>query len=209
VEIDAKEQSANLVASVTGESNDDHGRVFEWLGEDKQGTPYHLHPLNLVWSVDGADHDLRVYRGVADRLAAEPQYWSDIIRDPNWRFTLVGCVCLLVSGQIAHFEDLCFRYEAGSMVVPQLAVTLGLLHAERATPFFHRVLSIPQFRRHPSKSVSADRALMKLGVGNRPEVNTEEWKDFEKDDAMVAERVLEKHWAFWAGLRDGRLPQGT
>lgn len=188
----------------TGESNEDHWRVFKWLGEDKQGTSYHLHPLNLVWSLDGVDHDLGVYRGAANQLAAEPRYWSAIIRDPNWRFTLVGCVCLLVSERTEYFEDLCFRFEAGSMVVPQLAVTLGLLHAAQATPFFHRVLSIPQFKKHPSKAVSAHMALIKLGVGQGPEVKAEEWNDFERDDAMIAKRVLEKHWAFWSGLREGR-----
>ena len=188
---------------MSGEEKNSHGRVFDWLGIDKQGTSYHLHPLNLVWSEDGVDHDLKVYKDVADRLAADPQYWASIIRDPNWRYTLVGCVCLLVTRQTGHFEDLCFRFEAGSMVEPQLAVTLGLLNPERAAPFFQRVLSTLELRRHPSKAMSADRALVKLGVRHQPEVVAEEWKGLEGDDAKAAQSVfaLAQHWEFWSERR--------
>ncbi len=93
---------------------DDRDRVFGWLGVDKQGTSYHLHPLNLVWNVDGVDHDLNVYKTIADRLAADPKYWAAIIREPNWRHTLVGCVCLLGTRRTEVFDDVCFRFEAGS-----------------------------------------------------------------------------------------------
>ena len=183
---------------MTSKQQNDYGRVFDWLGVDKKGTSYHLHPLNLVWSEDGVDHDLNVYKNVADHLAVDPMYWAAIIRDPNWRYTLVGCVCLLVTRSEGCFEDLGFRFEAGSMVVPQLAVTLGLLNPERAKPFFQRVLSTPELRKHPSKAISADRALVKLGVRQQPEVRAEEWRDFEKDDAHVAERVVDQQWNFWS-----------
>jgi hypothetical protein len=135
---------------------------------------------------------------VADRLAADPTYWASIIREPNWRYTLVGCVCLLVTRRPEFFEDLCFRFEAGSFIVPQLAVTLGLLNPERATLFFQRVLSTPELRRHPSKATSADRALVKLGVRQQPEVAVEEWNGLGRDDAKTAESVFEQHWSFWS-----------
>jgi hypothetical protein len=183
---------------VSSNEQKNFSRVFDWVGVDKQGTSYHLHPLNLVWSVDGVDHDLNVYKMVADRLAADPKYWASIIREPNWRHTLVGCVCLLVTRRNEFFEDLCFRFEAGSMVVPQLAVTLGLLNPARAKPFFQRVLSTPEIRGHPSKAISADRALVKLGVRQRPEVALGDWREFERDDANLAERVVEQHWTFWS-----------
>jgi hypothetical protein len=183
---------------VSSNEQDDRDRVFGWLGVDKQGTSYHLHPLNLGWSVYGVDHDLNVYKTVADRLAADPTYWASIIREPNWRYTLVGCVCLLVTRRPELFEDLCFRFEAGSFVVPQLAVTLGLLNPEGAIPFFQRVLSTPELRRHPSKATSADRALVKLGVRQQPEVAVEEWNGLARDDAKTAENVFEQHWKFWS-----------
>ena len=85
------------------------------------------------------------------------------------------------------------------MVVPQLAVTLGLLNPERATPFFQRVLSTPELRRHPSKAISADRTLMKLRVRQQPEVVVEEWQGLGADDAKAAQSVFERHWKFWSG----------
>jgi len=183
---------------VSSNEQDDRDRVFGWLGADKKGTPYHLHPLNLVWSAVGVEHDLNVYKKMAERLAADPAYWALIIREANWRHTLVGSVCLLVTRRTEFFDDLCFRFEAGSMVVPQLAVTLGLLNPERATPFFQRVLSTAELRQHSSKSVSADRALVKLGARQQSEVTVEEWNGVGRDDAMTAERVFEHHWRFWS-----------
>jgi hypothetical protein len=79
-----------------------------------------------------------------------------------------------------------------------LAVTLGLLNPERATLFFQRVLSTPELRRHPSKATSADRALVKLGVRQQPEVAVEEWNGLGRDDAKTAESVFEQHWSFWS-----------
>jgi hypothetical protein len=187
-----------LAAVVSDNEQNDFNRVFDWFGVDKQGTSYHLHPLNLGWSEDGVDHDLKVYKVVADRLAADLKYWASLIREPNWRHTLVGCVCLLVTRRAELFEDLCFRFEAGSFVVPQLAVTLGLLNPERAIPFFQRVLTTPELRRHPSKATAADRALVKLGVRQQPEVVVEEWNGLGRDDAKTAESVFEQHWSFWS-----------
>jgi hypothetical protein len=89
------------------------------------------------------------------------------------------------------------------MVVPQLAVTLGLLNPERAVPFFQRVLSTPSLRKHPSKALSADRALVNLHVRQQPEVDAEEWSKLELDDAKKSEHVLEQQWAFWSA-RFGR-----
>ena len=182
--------------ATTGQS--DHARVFDWLGVDKQGTPYHLHPLNLSWSLDGVDHDLNVYKRAADQLAADASYWAAIIRDANWRFTLVGCVCLLVKRQAGHFDDLSFRFEAGSLIVPQLAVTMDLLNPERAKPFFQRVLATPELRKHPSRAVSADLALVKLGVRQHPGVAVGGWDGLGKDDAMAAQSLVKQHWAFWS-----------
>jgi hypothetical protein len=71
---------------MAADDQDNHDRVFSWLGGDRQGTPYHLHPLNLVWSVDGVDHDLNVYRKTADLLAHDPKY----TRAETW-LAIRGC----------------------------------------------------------------------------------------------------------------------
>jgi hypothetical protein len=173
-------------------------RVFEWLGNDSKGVPYYLHPLNLVWSDAGVEHDLELYRRVADRLASDPAYWAEIIRDAAWRHSLAGCTCLLASRRHEFFDDLCYRFRAGSFVAPQLAVALGLLHGSAARSFFESVLDEPTLRSHPKQAVSAHYALLRLGERPAHEISVEGWRDFEHDDAMVADKVMAAHWDFWS-----------
>ena len=174
------------------------GRVFDWLGTDTNGTPYHLHPLNLVWSDAGVEHDLGVFRSVAQRLAADTSYWSAIIRDTNWRHSLVGCVCLLVSQHRGCFEDVWFRFQAGSMVIPQLAVTMGLLHPPEARAAFELVLDTPRLRDHPQRRVSAERALVCMGMRPESEFTVDGLSIIDRDYAVLADRLVQQQWAFWS-----------
>jgi hypothetical protein len=176
----------------------DEHRIFDWLGSDSQGVSYHLHPLNLAWSPEGMEHDLAIYRGVADRLAQDIDYWSFIIRNPNWRHSLVGCVCLLATKRRQHLEDLRFRFEGCSMVLPQIAVTMGLLHPSEARAAFELVLDTPKLRENPRRLVSAEKALICLGARPESKVTLSGWKDFDRDDAILADRVVKDHWTFWS-----------
>jgi hypothetical protein len=106
-----------------------------------------------MWSDAGVEHDLAVYRRVAERLSSDTAYWSAILRDINWRYSLVGCVCLLVSAHRGFFDELRFRFEAGSMVVPQLAVAMGLLHPVDARACFEMVLETPRLRGRAAERV--------------------------------------------------------
>jgi hypothetical protein len=173
-------------------------KVFEWLGNDSKGVPYYLHSLNLVWSNSGADHDIDHYRRVADKLAAEPAYWAEIIRDASWRHSLAGCTCLLASRRHEFFDELCHRFRAGSFIAPQIAVTLGLLHGSTARSFFESVLDEPKLRNHPKQAVSAHRVLKRLGAQPAQDVSIEAWHGFEHDDATTADEVVADHWDFWS-----------
>jgi len=173
-------------------------RVFELLGTDSKGVPYYLHPLNLVWSDAGVEHDLELYRRVADQLAVDPAYWAEIIRDAAWRHSLAGCTCLLASRRHEFFDELCYRFRAGSFVSPQIAVTLGLLHGSAARPFFESILDDSTLRSHPKQAVSAHRVLLRLGAQPVHDISIEAWRDFEHDDAMVADKAVAAHWDFWS-----------
>lgn len=174
-------------------------RVFEWLGSDSKGVPYYLHPLNLVWSDEGFEHDLQVYRRVAGLLAADRVYWSQIIREANWRHSLVGCVCLLAAPRQDFFDDLCFRFRASSFIAPQIAITLGLLHRAQAPAFFTSVLEDAALRQKPKIAVGAHRVLLRLGVQPAHEVSLDDWRAIDRDDAFVADAVVREHWNFWSG----------
>ena len=173
-------------------------KVFEWLGNDPKGVPYYLHPLNLVWSDAGVEHDIEHYLRVADRLAGDPSYWAEIIRDASWRHSLAGCTCLLVSRRHEFFEELCYRFRAGSFIAPQIAVTLGLLHGRAACSFFESVLDEPSLRNRPKQAISAHRVLIRLGAQPAIDISIEAWRGLEHDDATVADTAVAKHWDFWS-----------
>ena len=141
---------------------------------------------------------LAVFRRVADRLAGEPAYWAEIIREASWRHSLVGSTCLLASRRHEYFDELCYRFRAGSFVTPQIAVTLGLLHGSSACLFFESVLDDPALRSSPKQAVSAHRILARLGAQSAHDISIEAWRDFEHDDAMIADKVVAAHWDFWS-----------
>lgn len=172
-------------------------RVFDWLFAATAETSYHLRLLNLMWSDAGAEHDLAIFRGIAERLNADTAYWSNLIRDVNWRCSLIGCVCLLTVQRQDFFDDLCFRFEMGSMIAPQLAVTIGLLHPAEAVVFFEKILATPSLLTNPTRRVSAERVLVYLGTRQSSELTLQDWSIHEKDHALLADQVIQQHWDFW------------
>jgi len=111
---------------------------------------------------------------------------------------LVGCTCPLASRRHEFFDELWYRFRAGSFVAPQIAVTLGLLHGLSSRPFFESILDDPALRRSPKQAVSAHRALLRLGVQPSHDISIEAWRDFDHDDAMNADKVVTAHWDFWS-----------
>lgn len=173
-------------------------KVFEWLGNDSKGVPYYLCPLNLTWSNEGVDHDLKIFRRVAEQLAAEPEYWAEIIRTVSWRHTLAGCACLLASSRHEFFDDLCFRFREGSWVTPQIAVTIGLLHGAAARSFFESVLGDSVMRNRRRQSVSALRILQRLGANPKDDIALDSGNAADQEEAMVTDEVVAEHWEFWS-----------
>lgn len=167
--------------------------VLTWLGRDSAGASYHLVPLNLRWTAAGAEADLAVFARVAQRLAADPELWSLLLRETNWRFTLVGCVCLMVSGNRDHWEDLAWRFEQGSWVSPQLAVTMGLLHPAETRAALSRLLDEGVL---PDTEKSYGAALV---VRDRLDPNMTEPADRRlEEEAAHGASVAEQQWAFWS-----------
>jgi len=167
--------------------------VLGWLGRDGVGASYHLVPLNLTWSAEGVEADLAVFAGVAERLAADHDLWSLLLREANWRYTLVGCVCLLVSGNRDHWEDLAWRFDEGTWVSPQVAVTMGLLHPAEARETLRRLVDggaqSDTTKRHGAALVVLDRLC--------PDVAEPADRRLEGDAAQGAS-VAGDQWAFWS-----------
>jgi len=167
--------------------------VLRWLGRDSAGASYHLAALNLTWSAAGAQADLAAFVEVAQRLADDPDLWSALVRETNWRFTLVGCVCLLVSSNRDHWEDLAWRLEQSTWISPQLTVTMGLLHSAQTLEMLSRLLDEGVLD-NTSKGYGA--ALV-VRARLDPELTEPADRRLEGDAAEGAS-VAEAQWAFWS-----------
>jgi hypothetical protein len=167
--------------------------VFDWLGADPDGSDYYLHPLNLQWSKLGADHDIDIFAKVAKRIERNADCFPEIIRDVNWRFQLIGYVCLLATGNRKYFEDLAFRYTGGSMIAPQLAVALGLLHPTRSVSIFEN--AITQASPKDDQYICSIEALRLLGQECPVSPPSLPW--WEEQDLELRRKILREHWTFW------------
>lgn len=83
------------------------------------------------------------------------------------------------------------------MVVPQIAVTLGLLHPDRAADFLRAEIDHSDSNKSPSRVVAAQTVLVRLGVLKPSAISLTEWPPEDQDHATMAERVVNKHWRFW------------
>jgi hypothetical protein len=167
--------------------------VLSWLGRDSAGASYPLVALNLTWSAQGVQADLAAFEGVAQRLVDDPELWSALLRETNWRFTLVGCVCLLVSDNQDHWEDLAWRFDQGTWISPQLAVTMGLLHPTETLELLARLLE------EGALSDSSKGYGAALVVRARLDPDITEPADLRLvGDAAEGASVAEAQWAFWS-----------
>ena len=169
--------------------------LFEANGDEP---PLYLSPLNLVWSRRGKEADLSVFATVAEDLKYQAGLWNTLILDSNWRMTLVGCTCLLVSGNTGFRESLEQEFREGSWVAPQVAVTLGLLHPATTTGLFKALTqSSPPLRTRQLVSAISVGRLLNIGSEHIGEVMSFS-SPLDEEDAAVTRQIVLKQWAFWS-----------
>jgi hypothetical protein len=173
---------------------DGRAKIFEWV-------PGCLAWLNLHWGAEGVDHHMAEVRRASELLAADPGYWSAVIRDDNWRASLIGYTCLMVSRNRGFLDDLRYRFIRGSMVAPQIAVAIGLLHPAEATEFFRSATTLAAIGRDPRRVVSSQTVLTLLGVQSESEIRLTGWPSVDADYAVLADRVVRQHWKFWSSQK--------
>lgn len=175
------------------------------------GTPPHLLLLHPNHS-DRCNAVLSNLKHIASDLQNDPIQWRQLIRDNNWRCTLVGCSAALVIKYDQLYKDMVDRFLSRSWIAPQLAVALGLMHELKAVPEFERILSEDGQRvwaTAPKITFSAYAVLKKLGhsaadkfsesnryhrsVGSGPCANPSEYQT----ESIC--NMVESFWDFWAG----------
>jgi hypothetical protein len=114
--------------------------VLSRLSEGLTGGPPAYLALRAPRRNDWCLSVLSNLRSLIPDLRDAGSLWADLIVDVNWRFTLVGCSAVLVDRNTSFLSQLLYRLKSGSWVAPHLAVSLGLVHPDRATPALEEVL---------------------------------------------------------------------
>jgi|SRR5215204_1162317 len=197
-------------------------KVFEWLGNDLNDVPNYLHLLNLNWSDEDINSELKLFRETARKLSKEPEYLRQMIRTRFWRHTLVACISVILLEAKEFCADLKASFDQPNFVAPQIAVALGLLCPTEAIDYFGEVVrsanSIPgaeNFMRDstictdPKRIVAAQTVLSKL----EPKMATKLAKSdvFREHrnhmDGEIGASVAEDHWEFWLDVIKKQNPK--
>jgi len=176
--------------------------VFDYLGLNSQGVPLYLHLLNLYWGEDGRDPVMEKYKNLAIMLKDSPELISELIRDENWRPTLVGNAIAILLRAKEFQKDLVWRLENGNWVAPQIAVALAILNDDFAEKELKRIIENVSEESNPKTIMSAYSSLKFLESKIANEF--EKTKLFEvlkqKDSWDNSIEVAEQHWNFWKDI---------
>ena len=190
-------------------------KVFEWLGDGSNGVPNYLYLLNLDWSPNGVDGDLKIFNEVARRLADEPDYLRQMIRAEFWRHTLVACISVILLEAKQYCSDLADSFMKPNFVSPQIAVALGLLCPSGAVSslseivrFAKRVPEPENFKpelaiySYPKAIGAAQTVLSKIEPKLAAELAKSEIFQHHKNhqDFQIGGDVAENHWEFWSNV---------
>ncbi|WHI45394.1 hypothetical protein [Microbulbifer sp. VAAF005] len=110
--------------------------VFERLEELSNDSSFYLKALNLSFQPSEVESDLYIFSALASELESEHAAYKKQLLDVNWRSHLIAYMCLIVSENRTHLEDLKSCFKNGSMVSPQIAVAIARLHFREMMDFF-------------------------------------------------------------------------
>ncbi|MBE9064892.1 hypothetical protein IQ256_28530 [cf. Phormidesmis sp. LEGE 11477] len=128
----------------------------------------------------------------------DSEYWSQIIRTAAWRYTLIGCTCVLIARPDDRFEDLLYRFERGSFVSPQLSIAMGMVYPKSAIESLNSFLDRNSREGAGQKElISAQSVLRALGTPCSNPLRADSLQSRARQDAEFVEQLIEKQWAFW------------
>jgi hypothetical protein len=187
--------------------------IFEdacgWLATATGSSPVPLAYLKLLGPHRGewAEQVVANLGVVAARLRDRPDDWRSLIRNGNWRPTLIGCSAVSLVREGRFLDDLLYRFREGSWVAPQLAVALGLVHAAEAVREFEAVIREPDASIHVKRVFSAYAVLKLMGSEFVREFEASELfrrtqavsaiTSHEIHEAHVGIKAVQRHWVFW------------
>lgn len=166
--------------------------VFKKIEDLSGDDGFYLKMLNPISSNVTAE-ELDIFKRVASEIERMDGTYETVLEDDNWRSHLVAYACLMVTNNRAHLDSLKHRFEAGSMVTPQLGVALMRLHRKEMRDY------MPAYLRKyhgPEKSLQLGTAVaahqffaFDAIIGPQLQVVAEKY--------CLAIRVFGEHDSFW------------
>lgn len=176
--------------------------VIRWLGTDSKRVPYYLHLLNLKWSSEGIDYDLNRYSELAMQLKENPEVIRALIRDPEWRPTLIGNALTILLKDSRFQNDLIWRLVNWTWVAPQVAAGIAIVSDALSIPELEMLLANASDESNPKTVLSAYSALKLCGSYKAKQFETTQLYNAlnAKDQDNCIEKV-ERHWNFWRNVK--------
>lgn len=171
-------------------------KVFKELGTDENDVPLHLNLISLNFATEEV---IERIKNVALDLKKSPQVITELIRDANWRPTLVGNAFTILLREEKFQSDLIWRLENWSWVAPQIAVGIALIDKGSAEKELERILENASEDSNPKTIMSVYSSLkfLESNIAEKFEGN----KLFnilkEKDYWDKSIDIAEKYWNFW------------
>jgi hypothetical protein len=180
--------------------------ILENLGLKDEKIPlYHwyLPLLNLYWSEEGQETGIERLRKLAIGVKDSPNFIRELIRDKNWRPTVLGNAIVILLRAKEFQKDLIWRLENGSWVAPQIAVAIALLNDGLAENELNKIIESASKESNPKSIMSAYSSLKFLKSKSAEEFEKTELFEVlkEKDSWNNSIRIAEEQWNFWKDIK--------
>ena len=163
---------------------------------------WYLPLLNLYWSEEGKELGIERLRKLAVGVKDSPDFIRDLIRDDNWRPTILGNAIAILLRAKEFQNDLIWRLENWNWVAPQIAVGIALLDEGLAESELQRIIENALEESNPKTILSAYSSLKFLESKISRDFEQTKLFEFlkEKDSWDNSIKIATEHWNFWKNI---------
>lgn len=173
------------------------------LIKGKEVIHYYLPLLNLYWEEEeGEEEFFKDFRKYAISVKDSTKFIGNLIKDINWRPTLMGNAIVILLRAKEFQKDMIWRLEKGSWVSPQLAVGIALIDDGFAETELIRIIGNASEESNPKTIMSAYSSLkfIESEFANHFE-KTELFLILKEKDAWDnSTEIAKQHFEFWKNI---------
>jgi hypothetical protein len=160
---------------------------------------WYLPPLHPNFEGAEGQELLRKYRSLAAGLRESPEFVQELIRDKNWRPTLIGITVVILLRAVEYQADMVWRLANWNWVAPQLAVGIAMVDQGRGINLIRGIVEEATETSNPKVVMSAYSALSFMNSPIAAEFeSTPLFEHLTTADAWDGSMgIARRHWDFW------------